>query len=357
MLETAEATNSQKLWDSAVLSGTPAHIVGRIEVLSPFDSLQMFSQLSKYGILEFKRDDGLTASCAVVEGGVEDAHCGHLHGREALMTFLWWNRGWFVFESRPQLTPAYPPIRVPELLMDAVRLADEIELRNEHLPPRDKPLELCEGAEPLEDTLECDVGHVFNYLKDHPRATCEEMVRALPLAPVKVRLGVALLAESGRLRHPEAAAPCTLVEAEPIEWWHRLKERFPGGLRMLIAHSPAEPRDGLFRAVAKLGESLKLPNPTFSLAAEGPSFLRLRPAVGGILSATFLPISKKNRYLFESFVQSVQLVIICGTRGNGIEAESWVSVVPKTVRVISLERSDELADEVVSILWRLAEGE
>lgn len=335
----------------------PGQLAGRLEVCSPFELLQLSCQLRKFGRLKLFREDGQTGSCAVTEAGVTRADCGHLTHREAVLTFLWWKKGWFVFDEDESTPHAERPIRIPELVMDAVRLADETERRAADIPERTARLRLVEGALPPEDALGCDVGRLFAFLIDHPDRTRAEIEATLPLAPVKIRLGLALLADAGQLVDRVAGvhrpAPAT---APRNSWWQRLIGSYPGGLRVLIGHPPDASSDALYRAVRKLAETLELPPPSFGMAGDGPSFVRLRPQAGGILSLTFLPVVRKNRYLFESFMQSVQLVLLCADPGAPLEGLDWAAILPKDVGLIPVDCGDAPDTWLYTVLQGLAEA-
>jgi hypothetical protein len=214
---------------------------------------------------------------------------------------------------------------------------------------------LSPAASLPEDDGTCDLGLLFEMLSTNPGLTCAELEHRLPLAPVKVRLGLALLAEAGGLIGPKARSETPAAGPASGDWWQALMERFPGGLRVLVVCGPSVAPDRIFAAVSRLGATLDLANPSVSFSPGGPSFVRLRPPSGGILSLTFLPIAKKHRYLFETFVRSVQMVLVCPENGAHHELEEWTALIPPAVDRILLDRNASLENEIAARLRTLAE--
>jgi CheY-like chemotaxis protein len=330
-------------------------LAGHLRAFSPFEMVQLLCDMRKAGVLELRRIDGAVATCTLRDGGIAAAECGHLRGREAMLTLLWWKQGSFLFRDG-ETTSTDELLRVPEVLMQAVRLADETERRKGLVPRRDAALFLSPTAPVPEDDPGCDVGLLFEMLSTNPGLTCAELEGRLPLSPVKVRLGLALLAKAGDLIWPKASNETPAAgRTEGDTWWRALMERFPGGLRVLVVCGPSVAPDRIFAAVSKLGATLDLANPSVSFSPGGPSFVRLRPPSGGILSLTFLQMTKKHRYLFETFVRSVQVVLVCPEEGASDDIEDWTATIPSGVSRILLDRNALLEDEIAARLRALAE--
>jgi hypothetical protein len=82
--------------------------------------------------------------------------------------------------------------------------------------------------------------------------------------------------------------------------------------------------------------------------------VRLRPASGGILSLTFLPISKKNRYLFDTFVRSVELALVCREGvSHDREIGEWEALVPSGVRLLGFEPGSSMEESISARLREL----
>ena len=318
----------------------PPQVAGELRFLPPFELLPILADLGKFGSLRLVRSDGLTAECRVERGAIASAAAGHLAGREAILTFLWWNEGRFEFEAgnaeaAGEAGEVGEGIHVPEILMDAVRLADETERRKEAIPPREQRLALAPDAGLDPDEYDCGLPLVFEALRQQAGLSCAELERRLPLAPMKVRLGVALLAAANKLRGFRVEYS-GIFRRTAVTWWHNVLLRYPGGIRVLVASCRTVGREQIEDAVALVATSLHASGPTSTYASDGPSFVRMRPADGGILSLTFLPTGKKHRYLFETFVRSIDAVLLCSDDCPCGEKHDWGSAVPKGVRVITM---------------------
>jgi hypothetical protein len=377
----SEGSNIPGCWEESVaispfdisMQEDPLCITGQLAFLSPFELLQISHQLRKHGSLEMLRDDGLPADCKVGEGGILEARCGHRYGREAVLTFVWWRKGTFKFSIGPDQIPGCSPIKIPELMMDAVFMADELERRGRYLPLPNSPLTLKTDIEP-EDDLNCRIGDIFNYLKSNPGATTAEMESTLPLAPTQVRLSLALMGQSGILGMlpqdiilKEENAPTIITKWHDLNvpmqeenvppslmWWYNLVKQFPGGLRLLIAAIPDESTELVWGLVKRVAKLLEAPEPNVMCSSTGPSFVRLRAPCGGVLSLTILPLIKKNRYLFESFVSSMQACFLCCDDRIGGEAQFWKSLIPSNAHQYSFNDGPALYDALSDHLKQMS---
>lgn len=327
-------------------------IAGELRFLSPFELLPVLTDLGKSGLLRLRRSDGPEARCRISRGVVTTAETAHLTSREAVLTFLWWTEGRFEFENGEPDAEDAEKIRVPELLMNAVRLADETERRKDAIPPRERRLALADDAVLDDDQHDCGLPIVFDALRKKPGLSCSELEAVLPLAPMKVRLSVALLAANRRLRGCRVEAS-GVFRRTAVTWWQNVLLRYPGGVRVLVACCRALGREQIEDAVGIVANSLSAPNPTATYAANGPSFVRMRPTEGGILSLTFLPTGKKHRYLFETFVRSVDAALFCPTSCPCGEKHDWAEAVPTGVRVVTIEEPAALHRELGRALMAL----
>lgn len=347
------------------------HLAGDLSAFTLFDTLQYLLVLRKSGTLEIASAEGPVASCRLTDGLVAEARCGHLTGREAILALVWWRTGSFRFHLQTGPAELGAGLRVEEMMIEAVRLEDELELRGSLVPALSARLALREGASPPQTEMRAANAEVFTLLTEHPGITRRELEAELPLAPVKVRLALAQLVQVGFLDSVVLAAPAVVASvaakldpASPIEpaaastRWSRFQERFPGGLRILVAHSvQSAASEELPRAATELAEALGVPNLATAVSPVGPSFLRFRPPSGGLLSLTFLPMSRRNRYLFETFTGSVEAILLCGWCDGEEEAAAWTSLVPPTVDLEVLEHTRGLGLELVAALRRLSGGE
>ena len=84
-------------------------------------------------------------------------------------------------------------------------------------------------------------------------------------------------------------------------------------------------------AIGKLATELHADLPRITLADKGPTFVRLRPRTGGVLSLTLLPLTRANRVLFQSFVSTTDVVLMPDGR-NDTEAVAWKGAILSQMR-------------------------
>ena len=318
---------------------------GLLEAFPVSELLEFFSELRKRGLLLLENWEGRTASCKVASGVIYDVECGQLSGAEALTAFAWWSEGAFSFLAIADEQAEGLTYRVSEVLMDAVRIADELERRAGFLPKRTEELSLTSGAQAPRDELDCGVDEVFARLAANPRVTLSDLESSVELAPIKIRLSVAALAEAGLLGAWRATASRPLP-AIGDDWWLRTLARHPGGLRVLVVCPSVGSPDDLGQAVSPVCRSLGMTGPSLSYASGGPSFARIRPKSGGILSLAFLPLVAKNRHLLRTFVRSVELVLFYLDASRRSELEDWRIAVPSSVLSVPLDPREPLGVEI-----------
>ncbi len=355
MTEEDRGTEAGSLPPAANADGQP-HLAGQLTTFSPFELLQYLLFSGKAGCLELEHADGRQASCSVAGGSIAAASCGHLDGSEAVLAFVWWRQGRFKFTPGATRAAGATYGTIEALMMEAVRLADELEGLASRVPPPGVRLSLTGRASVPRDDLGCGLDLVASALRARPGPTRAELEAGLRLCPVKVRLGLALLAAADALQTEGSPEEASLATDPP----HSL-EGGSGGLgtcdvRVLVAHTAQAQRSGLLDAVQELGAALGGPRVQTELSPVGPSFVRFRPRGGGILSLTLLPISRRNRFLFETFVSSVDAALFCCGNDGGDEASAWKTVVPPGVTLSSVDAPAALCDELRGFLVRLAEA-
>jgi len=328
---------------------------GDLARFSLFELLQYLCSLQIHGRLELSRDDGRTAWCEIVPGGLGTAAHRHLQGREAVFTFVWWKAGRFRFEATEAPEEIAGVTHTAELLLEAVRLADEVERHHKLIPQAEAPLVIDADRDPPADTLDCGLEEVLLALRRQSEPTLSKLEAALPLAPIKVRLALTCLIAAGVVRSALESSPSAASDSITPPWWANLKRRSPGGVRVLVGYSPETSPEGILDSVRSLSRSLRLPCPVLALSQSGPSFARLRPEGGGIVSLTFLPLLQKNRYLFDTFLRGVELVILDG-EGCAGDALHWDQAVPPEARLVCLPRLATLDREIMPLLADFAEG-
>jgi hypothetical protein len=190
---------------------TPAArcLEGELSCLTAFELLQVLQFLGKSGELSLRRKPGDEARCGVSPRGLVDLECGALREREAALAFSWWQEGSFRFELCTSGAAARRPEALPvqEVLMEAVRLADEIEARAGIVPERGEPLVLLREA--LRPDLEgvASAPEIVRFLGERPGATRRDLEVALPFAPVTLGFALARLCEDGHVGVPDHRLP------------------------------------------------------------------------------------------------------------------------------------------------------
>lgn len=327
--------------EAAAVSGA---IEGDLAVATPFELLQIFGILRRSGTLRFRRADGLTASCDFVDGSISTAECGHLRDAEAVCTLVWWKAGFFRFEPCPEREGARAGSKPEALMLEASRVADELERRAASLPGPDAELRLASLPMPTADPLDCGLLWVCEFIRRNPGTTRAAVERSLSLAPARIRLALAVAMEEGRIGTVSSETSETSADRgsdepseEPAGLWARGVARFGRTIRVVVACSPVLV-DELSRALCELVEALDLPRQRLPISVSHPSFLRIRPP-GGILSLTVLPVSPRNRFAFEALAQKVELAVVAADRETG-EVAKWLGAVPERTPVVVVDGAD-----------------
>lgn len=182
-----------------------------------------------------------------------------------------------IAEAADQLLVPFDPSR---FLIRALFLADELERRRPRVPAADAPLTLADVG-PVEDPCGRELPAVAKALRRQPGITRGELEASLLLAPVKVRLALALFAEAGASPSPRAEQR---RQAPPAD---RLSGQAPryevgGTVRVLVlGQERFFAADQFYSLADSLKARLGAPPPWTSYVPSGPSFIRLRPAGGG----------------------------------------------------------------------------
>jgi hypothetical protein len=311
---------------------TRGDLCGRIGPFAPIELVQFFQVSRKCGLLKLFSAAAGQAQCVVTEAGIASAVAGHLRGTEAAISLLGWRSGWFVFEQGSHLVPVDACTSVGSVLMEAARLEDELERRRYCLPERDAHLVVETDAAWGPDPVGCSLGLVFERIAARPGTSCAELEGAVELAPVKVRLAVAILIERGVAREEERHLQrLPNAETDPQRWWSEALVRFPNGLRVVIGLPPAECPEGISIALEHLARDLGAAAAPARYSPSSPTFVTLHGSEGGLLCLTLVPMGRRHRFLLESLATSAHLTIVCG--GNGGEVEAWRIPVARNVRV------------------------
>ncbi|MCP4898053.1 MAG: hypothetical protein GY906_13865 [bacterium] len=143
-------------------------------------------------------------------------------------------------------------------------------------------------------------------------------------------------------------------EAEIGSWWQRLLVDRPNGVRMVIAHSPNTECHCAKTLTQHLAGDIGAVRNWSSDRGESPGFVRIHPELGGLLSLSVVPMSEKNKFAFESFARSAELVLICRKNYNKL-ADDWAKRVPYRVRCVIAGDESEHEEGVCTALQVLVE--
>jgi Domain of unknown function (DUF4388) len=305
---------------------------GALSCLGAFELLQTLHYLRKCGRLSLANDDprqvgAREAVCTLAVEGIVSASCGHLESIEAVLALAWWRSGSFSFEPLPSFSSA-GAIPLQEILLGAVRLADESEARGAVLPDRRAPLgvRMASAAGALSDVPAAS--EVVRYLTHHRGGSRFDLEAALPFAPVTLAYALARLCEEGyvgRLLTESRAR-----ETEPAATERQALARARSVLRLLLAFLPGA-RDVAPALVGTLGSELGLAESSHFFDPTGASFLRLRLAPQRFLSITTLPITRRNRFVFESLAASFELAVFLTLGQPDRELDEWLRLAPASI--------------------------
>ena len=314
-----------------------ADLSGRIEVFSLFEVFEMLSSGRKSGHLKVNTSFG-EGKCVINRGVLLSASILRLSDGEAAIEMLSSRTGTFVFTSAPHADPT-PGLDLTSLLMETVRLEDEFERNSSYYPDESTRLGLSSrGIRVVTDDLLCGAPHVLDVIANKPKLTPVQLLAAVPLASIKVRLSVAWLSSSGILGEYNTQA--IVLQGILDTWFQKLLFMGGGASRILLAAHPEDGPEELFKMVAMVAADTKAPMPEFSLPHDGPGVVRLRPPSGGLISITILAVHKRHRATFQSLAASAQLVAIGGVAATE-EGTAWLNLVPETTGAVTWDASQE----------------
>ena len=178
----------------------PTALQGDLAHHPTFELVQYLQSAGKSGelVVHGPRGSGLL----VVDGGrMTSARWQHLRGEEAVLALLDNREGRFrlTAEEAGGPRPADASTTIEGTLMQSVWLTDHLEKRREHLPATGAALKPT-GRElpPIAEELRAlPIEHVFGRLSEQPGLRLYDLIASENLAPPKIRLAVAWLAEHG----------------------------------------------------------------------------------------------------------------------------------------------------------------
>ena len=336
--ETAAARRSEAL--------PPGEFFGDLDCLPPFEILQMLHYLRKGGVLRIECTDPshaqARAEMAIIRAGIAQASCGHLEGREAILATALWRHGRFSFMARSTteirvqrrgapLSISEPAESIPDVLLHAAWLTDEVEARNGSSLPRDLRLQRSGPRLAGEMATVPGAAEIASTLEHHPGLTRKQMETTLPFAPLTLCFAVGRLAEEGLVvpfsepssifKPPAAAAAAPAAVA-------RTTLR-----RVLVAFAPGA-EEGVLEMLSRLSLEMTGSEETGFFDPTGVSFMRLRISPALTASITVVPVLQRHRFLFESLLPSARIAAFLADEADNSELASWLSLVPSGCSVI-----------------------
>jgi hypothetical protein len=316
-------------------SKSSADLEGRLETISLCEVVQFLDASHHVGVLHVQGPARQEGECLVLERGLAGARAGRLVDREALLAMLTWRTGRFAFSSSDDRSLASPvfvdaAISVPALVMESARLEDELERHADGSVSADRRLIVRKATRPPADPLECGANTVFAAIASKPGIKLTDLENAVPLAPIKIRLSIAWLSMNDHLTGHSAMPRTVSQQPAVFDWYAMLLDRYPAGIRVLIASPPEAPSEDVTAAIYRLAAELGAAPVGGSVAADGPSMVRIRPPQGGLVSLTFLPVQKKHKFLFQTFARTAELVLVTD-RGRAADVAEWETAAPHHV--------------------------
>jgi hypothetical protein len=294
----------------------------------PIIAVLQFLELSRQtGVLVIQAEGGMTHQFQLCEGAVVGALSRHLRGRDAAMAILGLKSGRFAFGAR-EIPADLARMNVTPLIMESVRLEDELERLSAFLPDEQAPLVLRSPHEIPIDPLECGADTVMATIAARPRVTMAQLEQIATIAPAKMRLAVAWLSSTGRLRSSQSVSIHAARASN--HWYSKMQVFYPGGLRVLLAVHPERAARDLIAAITALAKELDSGPAWMSVALDGGAIARVRPRAGGLLSLACLPGTPAHDASFRTFANTAGLVLL----DSDVQAEllgAWEAAVPSRV--------------------------
>jgi hypothetical protein len=325
---------------------------GRIEVFSLYEVMEMLSSGRKSGVLRVATPLG-EGRCTVNRGSLISANILRLADGEAMIEMLSSHSGIFFFTSAPA-TDAKGGLDLTSLLMETVRLEDEFERNASYFPDETTRLGLSSrGVRTVTDDLSCGAPHVLEVIANKPKITTPQLMAAIPLASIKIRLAVAWLSSSGILGEYNTQA--IALQGILDSWHQKLLFLGGGGSRILLVTHPEDGPHEIFKMISTVAADTRAPMPEMTLPHDGPGVVRLRPPTGGLLSITIIPVHKRHRGTFQTLAASAQLVAMGGVARTE-EGTAWLSLIPETTGLVSWEHDAEGPDALRDALRDYADS-
>lgn len=305
----------------------PVGFEGSLLALSALELLQSLAYLRKSGRILFEGIDrfgeerrALVELCA---GSVVRARAGHLEGTEALLSLVWWKEGGFQFRLEPGSCKEPRSVPLQEVLLEAVRLADEVEELSRFVPEPGLPLLFQEGSLPEDLQALPVVQELRQALRQQPGLTRFLLERRLPWAPLRVAHAIARLRQSNRVRVDldSSAARLALSRSEAAR-----STRLVRAAVAFLPEAVQEVRDGVMGFQWVESGSLG----SFACDASELSFYRTLTRDGIKVSLVLVPLLAHQRLVFQStMARLASAVVFVASDSEARLLESWIALLPK----------------------------
>ena len=109
---------------------------GKLEEIGLPNLLQMMNLLNKSGVLQVKEETGTTGEIHIQNGEMVHARLVPVEGKKAVQRMLGWAKGEFAFEAKPLAPSRTIEERSQPILIDGMRMIDELKALGKSAPPR-----------------------------------------------------------------------------------------------------------------------------------------------------------------------------------------------------------------------------
>lgn len=314
------------------LSGTIAPALsGHVSGFDLFDVTQLLCLSGRSRILRVSYGER-RGTLVFEQGALTHASTPSAAGEDAFFEIAQWAGGNFESVEAAEAETFSRNIHVPtmHLLMESARRKDE----GGGTPPASPPEEAEELGKPAEVPA---VGVLAWDSPAHDRlwdelATIQQEVAEELAAGAAASVPAREVPSGAAEQAPAPAAEPVPDESRPAEdpWWRHVTARWGEAVQVVVAWPPEAGWDQAAAEVRRLAKVAGAKPPPEVLSAAGPSFVRIYPEAGGILSLVFLGISKRHRFLFETLVRSAHAALVPQECAGG-ETQHWMGALPATL--------------------------
>ena len=109
---------------------------GKLDEIGLPNLLQMMNLLNKSGVLQVKEETGAAGEIHIQSGEMVHARLVPVEGKKAVQRMLAWGKGEFSFEAKPVAPSRTIEERSQSILLDGMRMIDELKALGKSAPPR-----------------------------------------------------------------------------------------------------------------------------------------------------------------------------------------------------------------------------